>query len=65
MSSGLADYLAMGGYGLYVWGSYGVTALVLTIELVMLRLRRQRAIRDARSGDEPELAIGPMSEVVR
>ena len=24
-----ADFLAMGGYGLYVWGSFGVTALVL------------------------------------
>jgi heme exporter protein D len=25
----VGDFLAMGGYGLYVWGSFGVTAVVL------------------------------------
>ncbi len=28
----LSEFLSMKGYGLYVWGSYGVTALVLLIE---------------------------------
>lgn len=37
----LADFLAMGGYGLYVWGSFGVTALVLAAELWSLRARRK------------------------
>jgi heme exporter protein D len=37
----LAEFLAMGGYGLYVWGSYGVTALVLAVELWSLRARRK------------------------
>ena len=37
----LADFLAMGGYGLYVWGSFGVTALVLAAELWGLRARRK------------------------
>jgi heme exporter protein D len=36
-----ADFLAMGGYGLYVWGSFGVTALVLAAELWSLRQRRK------------------------
>ena len=36
------EFFAMGGYGLYVWGSYGVTALVLAAELLYL-LRRGRA----------------------
>jgi heme exporter protein D len=40
----LSDFLAMGGYGLYVWGSFGVTALVMLLE-AWLTLRRQRAIR--------------------
>ncbi|MFY7789599.1 MAG: heme exporter protein CcmD [Polynucleobacter sp.] len=31
----------MGGYGLYVWGSYLVTALVLIIEVLRLRSRNQ------------------------
>ncbi|GAB4040586.1 MAG: hypothetical protein Fur0014_11220 [Rubrivivax sp.] len=37
----LEDFLAMGGYGLYVWGSFGVTALVVAGELLALRLRRK------------------------
>ncbi len=37
----LAEFLAMGGYGLYVWGSYGMTALVLAAELWALRARRK------------------------
>jgi heme exporter protein D len=36
-----ADFFAMGGYGLYVWGSFGVTALVIVGELAALALRRR------------------------
>ena len=32
----------MGGYGLYVWGSYGVTFALLAIELIFLRKRAQK-----------------------
>ena len=32
----LNEFLAMGGYGLYVWGSYGVTFLCLAIEIILL-----------------------------
>ncbi|MDR1350119.1 MAG: heme exporter protein CcmD [Zoogloeaceae bacterium] len=39
-----SDFLHMGGYGLYVWGSFGMTALVMLLE-PWLTLRRQRAIR--------------------
>ena len=31
----------MGGYGLYVWGSYGVTFLLLGAEVLLL-LKRKR-----------------------
>jgi len=37
-----ADFLAMGGYGLYVWGSFGVCALALAVELLALRAHRKR-----------------------
>jgi heme exporter protein D len=37
----LQDFLAMGGYGLYVWGSFGMAALVITLELLALRSRRK------------------------
>ncbi len=45
-----ADFIAMGGYGLYVWGSFGVTAAIMVIEPILVartrkttlsRLRRQ------------------------
>ena len=32
-------YLAMGGYGFYVWGAYGVTALLVALEVHEPRLR--------------------------
>lgn len=37
----LGAFLAMGGYGLYVWGSFGVSAAVIALELWGLRLRRK------------------------
>ena len=36
-----SDFIAMGGYAGYVWGSFGVTALILIVEPI-LALRRQR-----------------------
>jgi len=44
----LSDFLAMGGYALYVWGSYGVAALLIAIELAALRARRMKAIDELR-----------------
>jgi heme exporter protein D len=29
----MSEFFAMGGYGFYVWGSYGVTALCIAIEI--------------------------------
>jgi heme exporter protein D len=43
----LRDFLDMGGYGLYVWGSMGMTAAVVVAELAMLRLRRRLLMREA------------------
>ena len=39
--SNWTEFIAMGGYGLYVWGSFGVTALVMVVEVVSLRARRK------------------------
>ncbi|MRD72150.1 heme exporter protein CcmD [Rhodocyclus tenuis] len=38
-----SEFLAMGGYGLYVWGSVAATALVMALEPVLLA-RRQRTL---------------------
>jgi len=32
----MTEFLAMGGYGFYVWGSYGVAALCICIEVFFL-----------------------------
>ena len=40
----------MGGYGLYVWGSFGVTALLMVVEVVSLRARR-KSLRRADAGE--------------
>jgi len=37
----------MGGYGLYVWGSYAVMALLMTIEPLLARRRHRQALHDA------------------
>ena len=41
----LNDFFAMGGYALYVWGSYGVTLLLVGLEVHGLRRRRLAARR--------------------
>ena len=37
-----SEFISMGGYGFYVWGSYGVTFVLLAAELIMLRSRKRR-----------------------
>ena len=48
----LADFLHMGGYGAYVWGSLGVAALALAAEVGQLRLRQRRLLRQG-TGERP------------
>jgi heme exporter protein D len=38
-----SDFLAMGGYALYVWGSYVVTACMIIMEIILLRGRGRAA----------------------
>ncbi len=46
--SSFAEFADMGGYALYVWGSYFMTAAALGWEALMLVQRRRRAIEDLR-----------------
>ncbi len=46
--SSFADFADMGGYALYVWGSYFMAAAALGWEALMLVQRRHRAIEDLR-----------------
>jgi heme exporter protein D len=40
-----SDFFAMGGYALYVWGSYAVTAGLIVVELVLLARHRAGILR--------------------
>ncbi|MET3106257.1 heme exporter protein CcmD [Oxalobacteraceae bacterium GrIS 2.11] len=35
----MSNWLAMGGYGLYVWGSVGMVLACLAVELISVRMR--------------------------
>ena len=38
-----SEFWAMGGYGFYVWGSYGATLAALALEIVFLARRAREA----------------------
>jgi heme exporter protein D len=42
------EFLAMGGYAPYVWGSFAVVALCMLVEPLAVRARRMRALRELR-----------------
>jgi len=43
----LQTFFNMGGYALYVWGSLGMCAAVMALELWQLHLRRRQLLREA------------------
>ncbi|MCD6733049.1 MAG: heme exporter protein CcmD [Burkholderiaceae bacterium] len=43
----MSEWLAMGGYGFYVWNSYGMLAIALIVELAWLRRHRRESWRRA------------------
>lgn len=49
-----SEFFAMGGYALYVWGSYAVTAALIAVEIVA-QVRRGRTLR-AGVGRNPDFA---------
>ena len=45
----LAEFAAMGGYGLYVWGSVLLCLLAVVVELAGVRLRRHQIVQVLRT----------------
>ncbi|MFA7290846.1 MAG: heme exporter protein CcmD [Rhodocyclaceae bacterium] len=39
-----SEFLAMGGYGVYVWGSFGVNALIMIVEPIVAIQRRKSLV---------------------
>jgi heme exporter protein D len=42
----VADFLNMGGYAFYVWGSFGITTLVALFEIWQVRALRRDVLRN-------------------
>ncbi|MCJ8319911.1 MAG: heme exporter protein CcmD [Colwellia sp.] len=49
-----SDFLAMGGYGFYVWLSYGVTALLLIILVIASNKQNKAVIAHIRARQKRE-----------
>jgi len=43
-----SEFWHMGGYALYVWGSFGVTAVCMVAELIALKRNRTEVFRRLR-----------------
>jgi heme exporter protein D len=43
-----AEFFAMGRYAVFVWGSVGVFALFMAVEVLLLRQRRKAALEALR-----------------
>ena len=39
------EFIAMNGYGLYVWGSYGLATLVFLVMFVLVKQQRKKLIK--------------------
>ena len=42
----LNEFLHMGGYGAYVWSSYGITLLVLVVNIILPVRQKTRLLAD-------------------
>lgn len=40
-----SDFFAMGGYAFFVWMSYGLTLLVIVLNIVMPLIQRKQVIK--------------------
>ena len=51
----VGEFFAMGGYGLYVWGSFGACAILMIVEPLLARRRLnevRRSVARERLADE-------------
>jgi heme exporter protein D len=54
----LSEFLAMGGYALYVWASFGMTALCLIVEAGAVRRRYRLGCQALRAGQQSDKEPG-------
>lgn len=44
----MTEFLYMGGYASYVWSAYGLSLLVLGVNVIAVRMRNQNVRRELR-----------------
>ena len=44
----MTEFLAMGGYGAYVWSAFALSALVLVLNVVSARIKYRQTLADIR-----------------
>lgn len=45
----VSEFFAMGGYAFYVWGSFGLTAVVMVVEPLLIRRKRTELLDQFRN----------------
>ena len=45
----MSDFFNMGGYAVFVWSSFGISFLVMLLNVIFPLLRRKQLLRDVRS----------------
>jgi heme exporter protein D len=50
----VSEFFAMGGYALYVWTSFGLTAATVVLEVWQVRQHRAQVLRSLRDHFESE-----------
>ena len=43
-----SEFFAMGGHALYVWGSFGACAVLMIVEPILAKVRRNNALNELR-----------------
>lgn len=61
----LGDFLAMGGYGVFVWGSYLAFFAVVFWSWWQPRMERKRIIRLLRARNERDQHMNPQYDAVK
>lgn len=49
--SSLADFLAMGKHGFYVWSAYGITLIIVVFNLIVPLMKRRNLLLEIRRNE--------------
>ena len=58
----MSSFLAMNGYGFYIWSAYGIAVLAIVIEILLIRSHRRVVLAQARSAAS-EPASDPVAAI--